>query len=1021
MAIAVVTGNNFLTANAFGNVSKQFVNNISTGGSLLVAFVSINTASAKTLSCSDDINGSWTSLPYVLNSGLITQVQIFYKHNSAAGGKPTVSITGLAAEQSVLTIAEFTGVMHTSDPLDVFNSNSVSGGSGFPTSGTLTTTTNGLVVGYAEMYPTATPSVGAGFTLGALVSHSSGYPGGIEYNVSATTGSNDAVWGNSAQSYWAGVGAAFKAALPISSSGVFTRKVVRNSQPQINTPIDYSNPINVGLQSFISFNRREINSIGRTQLSRVGTGLTPNQTTMGMGISSNGGTNYFTAATGTKLVCADTKFSVLLTIKLNATGQTNTYAVFERASSGTGTQSAVIYGYTSNQFEFYSPGFSGSDPRTGSGITVSDLLPHTILYTYDGTLWSGYLDGVCVFSVARSFTVPLNDSTGIAAILNAAGSHQLNATIINYATWSVGLQPSAAVEVSMNPWQLFAPIKKYLPTYVSQNSIYRKLKYHNRQPQYLPVLDYSNSLTKDLIFHAPLHPTWGMRDLVSGKTGTKTGLATSHDTNYGKLPLFDTSNYVDFTVPPTFDGNLPTTFAWVQKPVSVSGYTTVLDIRAAVNAGSNDFLIYESSSDTNYYLAIGNRNGGSNAANFYTTVGPVTNGKLDYFVATLTNGINDASGTLSHYAVWRNGVKLNAAASTTIFGAATQTGFRIGDLLSSGNPFKGALGGVSIWQRVLTDKEAYLMTTNPAAIYAPSRRYYPTAPTGNTTTTQTIAGQSRIQATTTKTETGKARIQVTTTKTETGVSRISIVTTKTETGLSRIQKVVNQTISGVANIATSTITTIKTITGTGRVQKTVTQTESGVSRIQLVTTKTETGLSRIQKVVNQTITGVANIASSTVTTTKTISGVSRITATTTRTETGTGRIQKTVTQTETGQARISITTTKTETGKSRVQTVVNQTETGKARITAISSQAITGKAKILSASAGAVTIPLKTYYIELGAGISKSLTPTGNMIEVEIVISAPVDPPTNGKGVVFMISGGVVTIYVWSGSAWIAK
>lgn len=249
-----------------------------------------------------------------------------------------------------------------------------------------------------------------------------------------------------------------------STRGTFTRKVIPTRQPQIGAPLDYKNPIFKELASFITFNGREKDLFGNTKLSRSGSGLIAQATTAGMGMSSNGGSNYFTSATGVKLVCAGVKFSILLTIKLNATGQTNTYAVFDRASGGTGTQNAILYGYTSNQFEFYSPGFSGSDPRTGSGITVADTLPHTIMYTYDGVTWSGFLDGVQVFSVARSFTVPVNDSTGIGAILNTTGANQLNATIINYATWTNGIDASAASSITLNPWQLFAPTRKFLPT-----------------------------------------------------------------------------------------------------------------------------------------------------------------------------------------------------------------------------------------------------------------------------------------------------------------------------------------------------------------------------------------------------------------------------------------------------------------------------------------------------------------------------------------------------------------------------
>lgn len=411
-----------------------------------------------------------------------------------------------------------------------------------------------------------------------------------------------------------------------------------------------------------------------------------------------------------------------------------------------------------------------------------------------------------------------------------------------------------------------------------------------------------------------------------------------------------------------------------------------------------------------------------------------------------SNSVNGGSGnpTSGSFTTTANGLVVGYAEMYPAATPTAGTGYTIGNLInhSSGYP-----GGTEYKLAATAGSNAAVFGNASQSYWVGIGAAFKEAGGGNITQNQTITGTSRITATTTKTETGKARIQVTTTKTETGTSRISIVTTKTETGtaritatttktetgISRIQKVVNQTITGVANIAASTITTTKTITGTGRVQKTVTATETGTGRIQKVvnatesgtarisvtTTKTETGISRIQKVVNATITGVANIASSIITTTKTISGVSRVTASTTRTETGTGRIQKTVSQTVQGVSRIGLVTTKTETGKARVQTVVSQTETGKARITATSSQTVTGKARI--AGSGLVTVPLNQYSVELGSGVSKSLSPTGNMLEIEIVTTAPTSAPVNNKGVVFMVSGGVVTIYVWNGSSWIAK
>jgi hypothetical protein len=70
---------------------------------------------------------------------------------------------------------------------------------------------------------------------------------------------------------------------------------------------------------------------------------------------------------------------------------------------------AIIYGFTADTVEFFSIGYTGSDPRPGSGISLpaSDTTtPHMIVYRYNNGTWSGFKDGSQVFSVTRSFELP---------------------------------------------------------------------------------------------------------------------------------------------------------------------------------------------------------------------------------------------------------------------------------------------------------------------------------------------------------------------------------------------------------------------------------------------------------------------------------------------------------------------------------------------------------------------------------------------------------------------------------------
>lgn len=60
---------------------------------------------------------------------------------------------------------------------------------------------------------------------------------------------------------------------------------------------------------------------------------------------------------------------------------------------------ALIYGYTPGKVELYRQGGDGSDIRTGSMMTIPAAMVYThVVYTYDGTTFRGYINGVEQFS-----------------------------------------------------------------------------------------------------------------------------------------------------------------------------------------------------------------------------------------------------------------------------------------------------------------------------------------------------------------------------------------------------------------------------------------------------------------------------------------------------------------------------------------------------------------------------------------------------------------------------------------------
>lgn len=220
----------------------------------------------------------------------------------------------------------------------------------------------------------------------------------------------------------------------------------------------------LGLQSLTLFQTTDV-EVGPTPsgLTRSGTGFTPKAgASLGMGVSQAGGNNLWGVTAPGRIIGSGNQFAVVLAFQLNATGQTSRYLAIEGAST---TQTAIIYGYTANTVEFFAQGYSGADPRSGSGIVVNDTLPHVIVYSYDGTMWRGFLDGVEKFAVARTFSLAASQQF-VGYIGGAAPSTGVvNATYFLHARFSSGLPRAAALRLSGSVSQLFksAPRRVWAP------------------------------------------------------------------------------------------------------------------------------------------------------------------------------------------------------------------------------------------------------------------------------------------------------------------------------------------------------------------------------------------------------------------------------------------------------------------------------------------------------------------------------------------------------------------------------
>jgi hypothetical protein len=226
-------------------------------------------------------------------------------------------------------------------------------------------------------------------------------------------------------------------------------------QPQRPVEIDQK-WLSLGLVTLLDANGR---NLVRGGISGVDVGsFSPRATNKGIG-QSNGGAAYKTISGnfGDLIAPTNTSFTVVGVFAPNATGLTNTYLA--QHSSGGSSQAAIIYGYTANSIEFYAPSFTGSDPRTGSSLVVSDTSAHAFCYSYDGVTWSGSLDGNTVFSTARTFN--LNALRTSATMYAANGGAGLtNSSILLWAVFKNGIPLALQRSLTANPWQLFSPLSR---------------------------------------------------------------------------------------------------------------------------------------------------------------------------------------------------------------------------------------------------------------------------------------------------------------------------------------------------------------------------------------------------------------------------------------------------------------------------------------------------------------------------------------------------------------------------------
>lgn len=240
---------------------------------------------------------------------------------------------------------------------------------------------------------------------------------------------------------------------------------------------------------------------------------------------------------------------------------------------------------------------------------------------------------------------------------------------------------------------------------------YRPSTPPRRQPVNALAVDWSNPLTRGLVFLVPGTP--GQTTDIAGKrAATVTGTLAAGGVRDAQLMRFDGSQALDYA---QFGSELPFggpgTVAWVQSNVSGSGYSTIAQFLPS--GATAPVVLYQATSDAGYAFVIGPANGA--AIQFSSIVGFLADNAREAFVVSSPV---IGSSTPGDWSVYRGGTKLAAASSTQTFATFTGTSTKLGASERAGvEPYEGMLGCFAVWNRQLSDAESLAYNANPWQLF----------------------------------------------------------------------------------------------------------------------------------------------------------------------------------------------------------------------------------------------------------------------------------------------------------------
>ena len=397
-------------------------------------------------------------------------------------------------------------------------------------------------------------------------------------------------------------------------------------------------------------------------------------------INFDGDTDYITIADQSSLRFSNA-FTLSMWVKSHSTTQSQKYLIDKNNAY------SIIYEYVDNALEFNAASYTGSNPRTGSSIPITDTNWHHIVYAYNGVNWVGYKDGIAMFNTQRTFaleTTTANLTIGTSTLVPAGNDF---AGIID--------------EVKLYQYGLTSDEVK---TEFNQGSA---MVLGDQAPQ--DSSSVPDQLSNGLVGWWKLDETAtpALDSSGSGFSGTWTG-NTYTVGKFSNAASFDgVDDYISVADNDALDVSATDNFtisAWV-KPTEVDSISTI------VNKGSYYHLHHLSTGVLRIWISDGTN-----------TIAPQFNSlTVDslWHQVTVSVDRNQSPSVKLYYDGKQQNCQGNCLLNMTSVGSlANSSSFTIGGNASSNYPFAGSIDDVRFYKRALTTREAeelYNHATGPVA------------------------------------------------------------------------------------------------------------------------------------------------------------------------------------------------------------------------------------------------------------------------------------------------------------------